>query len=65
METEAPLPTVTELERDLIVRALERFTYVDPAARAIGVSRRTLYRRLKTLGLRAPCRRGRPARRSA
>jgi len=59
---DAPLPTIDEVERDLIVRALERFHNIDPAARAIGISRRTMYRRLQALGLRAPCRPGRPTR---
>jgi DNA-binding NtrC family response regulator len=48
-----PLPTISELERDLIFRAVERFPNdTDGAARAIGLSPRTMYRRLKEYGIR-------------
>ena len=47
------LPTVAEAERELIVRALQRHPRDrDGAARALGLSPRTFYRRLKEYGIR-------------
>jgi DNA-binding NtrC family response regulator len=44
----APIPTLVEAERDLIARALRHYGGdKDQVARALGLSRRTLYRRLK------------------
>jgi DNA-binding NtrC family response regulator len=49
----APLPTLAEAERDLIMRALQVHGRDRvQAARALGLSARTLYRRLKEYGLR-------------
>jgi len=46
------LPTLAQAERTLILRALELYGHdKDRAARALGISRRTLYRRLKEYGL--------------
>jgi DNA-binding NtrC family response regulator len=46
------LPTLAQAERDLILRALEiHGNDKEQAARAIGVSLRTIYRRLKEYGL--------------
>jgi DNA-binding NtrC family response regulator len=48
-----PLPTLAETERELILRALRRFGQdKEQAARALGMSPRTLYRRLKEYGIR-------------
>jgi DNA-binding NtrC family response regulator len=48
------LPTIDEVERELIVRALRRYpSDKDGAARAIGLSPRTMYRRIKAYGLRS------------
>jgi DNA-binding NtrC family response regulator len=48
-----PLPTLAEAERDLIVRALRvHGGNKEQAARALGLSPRTLYRRLQEYGLR-------------
>jgi DNA-binding NtrC family response regulator len=48
----AALPRLDEVERELILRALHvHGNDKDRAARALGISRRTLYRRLKTYGL--------------
>jgi DNA-binding NtrC family response regulator len=47
------IPTLAEVERELILRALEvHRNDRDKAARALGISRRTIYRRLKEYGLR-------------
>jgi transcriptional regulator with PAS, ATPase and Fis domain len=46
------LPTLDQAERDLIARALERFRNdKEQAARALGLTVRTLYRRIKKFGL--------------
>jgi DNA-binding NtrC family response regulator len=46
------LPTLAQVERELILRALEvHRNDREKAARAIGISRRTIYRRLKDYGL--------------
>ncbi|MFQ5899312.1 MAG: sigma-54-dependent transcriptional regulator [Candidatus Methylomirabilia bacterium] len=46
------LPSLTQAERDLIIRALELHEHnKEEAARALGVSVRTIYRRLKEYGL--------------
>ncbi len=48
----APLPTLPEAERALILRALRACgNNRDQAARALGIPRRTFYRRLKKYGL--------------
>ena len=50
----ATLPTMTEAERDLIALALQHYRGdKDRIAKALGISRRTLYRRLKAYGLDA------------
>jgi DNA-binding NtrC family response regulator len=47
------IPTLAETERDLILRALRRFDNDKAqAARALGLSPRTMYRRLKEYGIR-------------
>jgi DNA-binding NtrC family response regulator len=47
-----PIPTIDQAERDLIARALSRFKNdKDQAARALGLTVRTLYRRIKKFGL--------------
>jgi transcriptional regulator with PAS, ATPase and Fis domain len=47
-----PLPTLAEVEKDLIFRALEVYKQdKERAAKALGLSRRTIYRRLKEYGL--------------
>jgi len=46
------VPTLVQVERDLILRALELHgNDKEQAARALGISRRTIYRRLKEYGL--------------
>jgi two-component system response regulator HydG/two-component system response regulator AtoC len=46
------LPTIAEMERELILRALRLHgNDKEQAAKALGLSRRTLYRRLKEYGL--------------
>jgi two-component system response regulator HydG len=48
----AVLPSLAEAERDLILRALHVHDHdKERAARALGISRRTMYRRLKEYGL--------------
>src|SRR6266446_1949351 len=47
-----PLPTLDQAERDLIARALDRFRNdKEQAARALGLTVRKLYRRIKKFGL--------------
>jgi DNA-binding NtrC family response regulator len=47
-----PIPTIDQAERDLIARALTRFKNdKDQAAHALGLTVRTLYRRIKKFGL--------------
>jgi DNA-binding NtrC family response regulator len=49
---EGDLPTIADAERELIVRALKRYPRDrDGAARALGLSPRTFYRRLKEYGI--------------
>jgi DNA-binding NtrC family response regulator len=49
---ESDLPTIADAERGLIIRALEKFPRDrDGAARALGLSPRTFYRRLKEYGI--------------
>jgi transcriptional regulator of acetoin/glycerol metabolism len=46
------LPTLSTVEKELILRALEQFDGDKvKAATALGISRRTIYRRLKEYGL--------------
>ncbi len=46
------LPSLAEAERELILRALREFgNDKDRVAKALGISRRTLYRRLKSYGM--------------
>jgi DNA-binding NtrC family response regulator len=46
------IPTLAQVERELIMRALQTYSNDrDRAARALGISRRTIYRRLKEYGL--------------
>ena len=46
------LPTLAQVERDLILRALELYQRdKGRAARALGISRRTIYRRMKEYGI--------------
>jgi DNA-binding NtrC family response regulator len=48
----APLPTLATVEKELIMRALSMFSNDKEAvARALGLSRRTIYRRLKEYGV--------------
>ncbi|MGH7310844.1 MAG: helix-turn-helix domain-containing protein, partial [Candidatus Rokuibacteriota bacterium] len=45
------VPTLAEVEKDLILRALAVHNNdKEEAARALGISRRTIYRRLKEYG---------------
>jgi DNA-binding NtrC family response regulator len=47
-----PIPTLAEVEKDLILKALSLFKNdKETAARALGLSRRTIYRRLKEYGM--------------
>ncbi len=47
-----PLPTLAEVEKDLILRALQiHKNDKEGAAKALGLSRRTIYRRLKEYGV--------------
>jgi DNA-binding NtrC family response regulator len=47
-----PIPTLAEVEKELILRALGVFKNdKEAAARALGISRRTIYRRLKEYGM--------------
>jgi DNA-binding NtrC family response regulator len=49
--TAKSVPTLAEVEKELILRALAVFNNdKDEAARALGISRRTIYRRLKEYG---------------
>ena len=51
-EASGPLPTLAEVEKDLILRALQiHKNDKERAAKALGLSRRTIYRRLKEYGL--------------
>jgi DNA-binding NtrC family response regulator len=51
-ETPGTLPTLAAVEKDLILRALGMFQNDKEAvARALGLSRRTIYRRLKEYGI--------------
>jgi DNA-binding NtrC family response regulator len=46
------VPTLAEVERELILRALAVFKDdKEAAAKALGISRRTIYRRLKEYGV--------------
>jgi DNA-binding NtrC family response regulator len=46
------IPTLAEVEKELILKALAVFKNdKEAAARALGLSRRTIYRRLKEYGL--------------
>jgi transcriptional regulator with PAS, ATPase and Fis domain len=46
------VPTLAQVERELILRALDVYDNDrDQAARALGISRRTIYRRLKEYGV--------------
>jgi two-component system NtrC family response regulator len=46
------LPSLAEVEREMIIRALSvHGNDKDRAARALGISRRTIYRRLREYGL--------------
>ncbi|HEV8674375.1 MAG TPA: sigma-54 dependent transcriptional regulator [Methylomirabilota bacterium] len=47
-----PLVALAELERELILRALRLHANRDHAARSLGISQRTLYRRMKEYGIR-------------
>jgi len=50
--TGRPIPTLAEVEKELILRALDTFKGdKEVAARALGISRRTIYRRLKEYGM--------------
>ncbi|MGH7318517.1 MAG: sigma-54-dependent transcriptional regulator [Candidatus Rokuibacteriota bacterium] len=50
--TSGELPTLVQAERELILRALHLYENDrDQAARALGISRRTIYRRLKEYGV--------------
>src|SRR5438477_2554846 len=52
METPGTLPTLAAVEKDLILKALAMFDNDKEAvARALGLSRRTIYRRLKEYGI--------------
>ena len=47
-----PIPPLAEVEKELILRALDTFKGdKEVAARALGISRRTIYRRLKEYGM--------------
>jgi two-component system, NtrC family, response regulator HydG len=47
-----PIPTLAEVEKELILRALALYKNdKEAAARALGLSRRTIYRRLKEYGV--------------
>jgi two-component system NtrC family response regulator len=46
------VPLLADVERELILRALAVFKDdKDAAAKALGISRRTIYRRLKEYGM--------------
>ena len=46
------MPTLADVERELILKALAVFKDdKEAAARALGISRRTIYRRLKEYGV--------------
>ena len=48
----APLPTAASAERDLLIAALDRYHGRIPAvAKALGLSRATIYNRMRRLGL--------------
>jgi transcriptional regulator with PAS, ATPase and Fis domain len=52
VEGNRPLPTLADMERGLILQALQAFSGdKEKAAQALGLSRRTIYRRLKEYGL--------------
>ena len=52
VETTGELPTLAAVEKELILKALAKFQNDKEAvARALGLSRRTIYRRLKEYGI--------------
>ena len=50
-ESTKSVPTLADVERELILRALAVYSNdKEEAAKALGISRRTIYRRLKEYG---------------